>query len=107
VSPGSGSVHRSNRPPSPSHRTFKHPLTARHWYYEDNLRPINPQLPAMGQEAFSRLILETSPLLTDSDSAVNYRDKWEAFVTYKGMVPVCGGVLLNETWDKVGSLAMV
>ncbi|EJT47348.1 deadenylation-dependent decapping-related protein [Trichosporon asahii var. asahii CBS 2479] len=70
-----------------------------HWFYEDYLRPLNPLLPSLGQRQFTHLIIASSPLYADTD--IDYDAVWEEYCAYKKMVPCCGGILINDTADKV------
>lgn len=70
-----------------------------HWFYEDYLRPLNPQLPALSQRHFTQLIIASSPLYANWD--IDYDFVWGEYCAYKKMVPCCGGILLNQDGDKV------
>lgn len=70
-----------------------------HWFYEDYLRPLNPLLPSLGQRQFTHLIIASSPLYADTE--IDYDAVWEEYCAYKKMVPCCGGILINDTADKV------
>lgn len=71
-----------------------------HWFYEDYLRPLNPLLPSLQQRQFTHLIIASSPLYSHLGSE-DYDAVWEEYCRYKRMVPCCGGILVNETGDKV------
>lgn len=90
------------------------PPHLRHWFYEDFLRPLNPSLTSFSLRRFSSHLLHTSamtvPLIqryisTSSSGKQNQQQDLEAafdeFMKYKIRVPVCGIVMLNQTWDKV------
>lgn len=70
-----------------------------HWFYEDYLRPLNPQLPALSQRHFTQLIIASSPLYANWE--IDYDAVWAEYCAYKKMVPCCGGILLNQDGDKV------
>lgn len=70
-----------------------------HWFYEDYLRPLNPQLPALSQRHFTQLIIASSPMYANWD--IDYDAVWAEYCAYKKMVPCCGGILLNQDGDKV------
>jgi hypothetical protein len=80
-------------------------LTDRHWFYDDYLRPLNPDLPPLSQKHFSRVIISSSPLysnLIDEDGLpINYETTWDRYTAYKRMVPTCGVVLINAKRTKV------
>ncbi|TCD71546.1 mRNA-decapping enzyme subunit 2 [Steccherinum ochraceum] len=69
-----------------------------HWYYEDFIREEDPSLPTMTLKKFSSSLFAVCPLLKhfghDHDQA------FQSFLAYKTRVPVCGAIMLNETWDK-------
>ncbi|KAH8100705.1 pyrophosphatase DCP2 [Cristinia sonorae] len=69
-----------------------------HWYYEDFIREEDPSLPTMTLKKFSHSLFNVCPLLKhfghDHDQA------FSNFLAYKTRVPVCGAIMLNETWDK-------
>lgn len=75
-------------------------VSASHWFYEDYLRPLNPLLPSLQQRQFTHLIIASSPLYSHLGSE-DYDAVWEEYCRYKRMVPCCGGILVNETGDKV------
>ncbi|KAI0285322.1 DCP2-domain-containing protein [Russula aff. rugulosa BPL654] len=70
-----------------------------HWYYEDFIREENPKFPSLHLKKFSETFFQACPLLErwrgDHDGAFNH------FMRYKTRVPVCGAIMLNDTWDKV------
>ncbi|KAK4046512.1 mRNA-decapping enzyme subunit 2 [Microbotryomycetes sp. JL221] len=73
-----------------------------HWYYEDFVRPAarNPALlPSFGLKAFSLLMFKSCPLL--HDLIPSHQQIWTSFMAYKERVPVCGEILISESWDKV------
>ncbi|RXK34654.1 hypothetical protein M231_08089 [Tremella mesenterica] len=73
-----------------------------HWFYEDYLRPLNPQLPSLSQKYFTELILASSPLAAELNDrgGYNHDEVWAEYCSYKKMVPVCGGILINKAGDK-------
>lgn len=73
-----------------------------HWYYEDFIRPENPSLPSMVLRAFSAKLFAACPLLQRWSH--RHEEAFDEFLKYKTSVPVCGGILLNSTWDKVRSI---
>jgi len=73
---------------------------SRHWYYEDFIREENPKFPSLPLKKFSEMFFQACPLLErwrgDHDGAFDH------FMRYKTRVPVCGAIMLNDSWDKVG-----
>ncbi|KAI0257128.1 DCP2-domain-containing protein [Lactifluus subvellereus] len=70
-----------------------------HWYYEDFIREENQSFPSLPLKKFSEMFFQACPLLErwrgDHDGAFDH------FMQYKTRVPVCGAIMLNDTWDKV------
>ena len=81
------------------HLVFICILSYRHWYYEDFIREENSKFPSLPLKKFSEMFFQACPLLErwrgDHDGAFNH------FMQYKTRVPVCGAIMLNDTWDKV------
>ncbi|RSH81437.1 mRNA-decapping enzyme subunit 2 [Saitozyma podzolica] len=73
-----------------------------HWFYEDYLRPLNPLLPSLSQRHFTQLIISSSPMYSSlaGDEGVDYDNVWAEYISYKSMVPCCGGILINQDGDK-------
>lgn len=71
----------------------------RHWYYEDFIREQDPSLPTMTLKKFSHSLFHVCPLL--SHWGDDHEQTFQSFMAYKTRVPVCGAIMLNETWDKV------
>ncbi|KAG8987039.1 mRNA-decapping enzyme subunit 2, partial [Tulasnella sp. 427] len=69
-----------------------------HWYYEDFIRAENAALPSMQLRSFSAKLFAACPLLQRWSH--RHEEAFNDFVKYKTSVPVCGAILLNETWDK-------
>lgn len=67
-----------------------------HWFYEDFIRPQASHLPSYTLRKFSEIVFKTSPLL----SHYNPIDAYDHFLRYKERVPVCGAIILSDTWDK-------
>lgn len=87
------------------HQQLAHPFPShRHWYYEDFVRPENPKLPSYSMKDFSaaliRHVAQDKHLLTAYAKDPN--GLYEKFLRYKARVPVCGAIMLNDTWDEVG-----
>ena len=75
------------------------PALSSHWFYEDFIREENPKFPSLPLKKFSEMLFQACPLLHrwsgDHEGAFNH------FMQYKTRVPVCGAIMLNDTWDKV------
>ncbi|KAI0756963.1 Dcp2, box A domain-containing protein [Daedaleopsis nitida] len=70
-----------------------------HWYYEDFIREQNPsKFPTYTLKTFSEALFHACPLL--AHWAKDHDQKFDSFMKYKTRVPVCGAIMLNETWDK-------
>ncbi|KAH6917393.1 DCP2-domain-containing protein [Coprinopsis sp. MPI-PUGE-AT-0042] len=67
-----------------------------HWYYEDFIREENPRMPSLQLKRFTTMMFENCPVLQHWNSA----EAFNKFMAYKTKVPVCGAIMLNETWDK-------
>ncbi|KAH9937712.1 uncharacterized protein B0H18DRAFT_971937 [Fomitopsis serialis] len=70
-----------------------------HWYYEDFIREQNPaKFPSYSLKTFCEILFRTCPPL---HHLANDHDRvFDKFMQYKTRVPVCGAIMLNETWDK-------
>ncbi|ETW87197.1 hypothetical protein HETIRDRAFT_377994, partial [Heterobasidion irregulare TC 32-1] len=68
-----------------------------HWFYEDFIREENSKFPSLPLKKFSEMLFAACPLLHhwDHEGAFNH------FMQYKTRVPVCGAIMLNDSWDKV------
>jgi hypothetical protein len=75
------------------------PSAHSHWFYEDFVRESNPQFPSLPLKKFSQIFFRACPVLhrwsSDFEIAFNH------FMQYKTRVPVCGAIMLNDTWEKV------
>jgi mRNA-decapping enzyme subunit 2 len=69
-----------------------------HWYYEDFIREQDPTLPTMNLKRFSNSLFHVCPLLSHWGN--DHEQTFQSFLAYKTRVPVCGAIMLNETWDK-------
>ncbi|KAJ3760371.1 DCP2-domain-containing protein [Lentinula raphanica] len=67
-----------------------------HWYYEDFIREANPKLPSLPLKKFSAMLFNACPLLHRED----HEQAFYNFMQYKTRVPVCGAIMLNDTWEK-------
>lgn len=71
-----------------------------HWFYEDFIREQNPhRLPSLSLRKFSKCIFDHCPLLWQYSGS--HEEEFEDFLRYKNRVPVLGGILLDENWEKV------
>ncbi|KAI0735144.1 DCP2-domain-containing protein [Earliella scabrosa] len=70
-----------------------------HWYYEDFIREQHPsKFPSYTLKTFSEALFHACPLL--AHWAKDHDQKFASFMQYKTRVPVCGAIMLNDTWDK-------
>ena len=67
-----------------------------HWYYEDFIREENHKLPQLALKKFTEMMFAHCPVLQHWDST----QAFNKFMAYKTKVPVCGAIMLNDTWDK-------
>lgn len=70
-----------------------------HWYYEDFVREQNPKFPTCSLKRFFGMLWGAVPLLNEWHEM--HEEAFDRFVAYKGFVPVCGAIILNEACDKV------
>jgi len=74
--------------------------TARsHWFYEDFVREANPQFPSLPLKKFSQIFFRACPVLRRWSS--DFEIAFNNFMQYKTRVPVCGAIMLNDSWEKV------
>ncbi|KAJ8083986.1 mRNA-decapping enzyme subunit 2 [Marasmius tenuissimus] len=69
-----------------------------HWFYEDFVREENPRFPSLPLKKFSAMLFESCPLLHQWSGA--HEQAFTNFMQYKTRVPVCGAIMLNDTWEK-------
>ncbi|KAI8068489.1 Dcp2, box A domain-containing protein [Gongronella butleri] len=67
-----------------------------HWYYEDFIRPLRPDLPSIKSKAFATMIFQQCSLLSQWEHGRAYND----FMKYKKCIPVCGAIIINEAKNK-------
>ena len=70
-----------------------------HWFYEDFVRESNPQFPSLPLKKFSQIFFRACPVLHRWSS--DFEIAFNNFMQYKTRVPVCGAIMLNDTWEKV------
>jgi mRNA-decapping enzyme subunit 2 len=70
-----------------------------HWFYEDFVREANPQFPSLPLKKFSQIFFRACPVLHRWSS--DFEIAFNNFMQYKTRVPVCGAIMLNDTWEKV------
>ncbi|KAG7099203.1 hypothetical protein E1B28_001070 [Marasmius oreades] len=69
-----------------------------HWFYEDFVREENPKFPSLPLKKFSAMLFHSCPLLHQWSHA--HEQAFTNFMQYKTRVPVCGAIMLNESWEK-------
>ena len=74
-----------------------------HWFYEDFIREQNRRCPSLPLKKFTAMLFSACPVLQHYDP----EEAFQYFVHYKTQVPVCGAIMLNETWDKVSESCSV
>ncbi|KAI4275828.1 MAG: hypothetical protein L6R38_005793 [Xanthoria sp. 2 TBL-2021] len=70
------------------------------WYYEDFIRPLDPELPSLNLRNFCLRIFQHCPLLSEF-SPYHHATAFEEFLAYKTRVPVRGAIMLNQDMDQV------
>ncbi|EEP80133.1 predicted protein [Uncinocarpus reesii 1704] len=70
------------------------------WFYEDFIRPFDPNLPSLNLRSFALLIFQHCPLMSQW-SSYHHSTAFSEFLAYKTRVPVRGAILLNEAMDEV------
>jgi hypothetical protein len=70
-----------------------------HWFYEDFIREENPKFPSLPLKKFSAMLFHACPLLHQWSH--DHEQAFNTFMQYKTRVPVCGAIMLNDTWEKV------
>lgn len=69
-----------------------------HWFYEDFVRLLQPNLQSFQLKTFSEKIFKHCPLL--KQWAHQHERAYADFMQYRFRIPVCGAILLNENLDK-------
>ncbi|KAF9229273.1 DCP2-domain-containing protein [Gyrodon lividus] len=69
-----------------------------HWFYEDFVREQNPKFPSLPLKKFSEMLFHACPLLHQWSH--DHEQAFNTFMQYKTRVPVCGAIMLDETWEK-------
>ncbi|KAG6842221.1 hypothetical protein C0991_000191 [Blastosporella zonata] len=69
-----------------------------HWFYEDFIREENPKFPSLALKRFSEMLFQACPLLHQWSH--DHEMAYTTFMQYKTRVPVCGAIMLNDTWEK-------
>ena len=70
-----------------------------HWFYEDFIREENPKFPSLPLKKFSAMLFHACPLLHQWSH--DHEQAFNTFMQYKTRVPVCGAIMLNDTWERV------
>ncbi|KAG0648732.1 mRNA decapping complex subunit 2 [Hyphodiscus hymeniophilus] len=68
------------------------------WYYEDFIRPLDPNLPSLTLRNFSMRIFTHCPLLAPFSQGDHMR-AFDEFLKYKTRIPVRGAILMNDEMD--------
>lgn len=82
-----------------SYRPHHSSLYASHWFYEDFIREENPKFPSLPLKKFSAMLFHACPLLHQWSH--DHEQAFNTFMQYKTRVPVCGAIMLDDTWQKV------
>ena len=70
------------------------------WFYEDFIRPLDPDLPSLNLRNFCLRIFQHCPLLSQF-SSYHHSTAFSEFLAYKTRVPVRGAIMLNHDMDAV------
>lgn len=70
------------------------------WFYEDFIRPLDPNLPSMTLRVFALRIFQHCPLMSQWSHS-HHSAAFSEFLAYKTRVPVRGAILLNDEMDAV------
>ena len=70
------------------------------WFYEDFIRPTDPDLPSLNLRNFTIIMFQHCPLLKGWSSE-QQTQAFQAFLDYKTTVPVRGAIMLNQDMDEV------
>lgn len=70
------------------------------WFYEDFIRPLDPELPSLNLKNFCLRIFQHCPLLSGFSSH-QHTSAFSEFLAYKTRVPVRGAIMLNHDMDQV------
>ncbi|KAL0080474.1 Dcp2, box A domain-containing protein [Phycomyces blakesleeanus] len=69
-----------------------------HWFYEDFVRELKPELPSFQLKTFSAKIFKHCPLLRQW--AHEHERAYADFMQYRFRIPVCGAIMINAALDK-------
>ncbi|KAI9017881.1 Dcp2, box A domain-containing protein [Phycomyces nitens] len=69
-----------------------------HWFYEDFVRELKPELPSFQLKTFSAKIFKHCPLLRQW--AHEHERAYADFMQYRFRIPVCGAIMINSSLDK-------
>lgn len=61
--------------------------------------------PSLPLKKFSAMLFHACPLLHQWSN--DHENAFNLFMQYKTRVPVCGAIMLNNTWDKVRNSAIL
>uniref|UniRef100_A0A0D9VMD7 Nudix hydrolase domain-containing protein n=1 Tax=Leersia perrieri TaxID=77586 RepID=A0A0D9VMD7_9ORYZ len=73
-------------------------LEQAHWFYEDNSVEHNPSLKSLSFKDFTTLMFNSCAALRPY--RVHLDDIYKDFTQYKIRVPVCGCIILDDTYEK-------
>ena len=70
------------------------------WFYEDFIRPLDPDLPSLNLRDFCLRIFQHCPLLSEF-SSYHHSAAFSEFLAYKTRVPVRGAIMINQDMTEV------
>lgn len=70
------------------------------WFYEDFIRPLDPDLPSLSLRDFCLRIFQHCPLLSEF-SSYHHSAAFSEFLAYKTRVPVRGAIMINQDMSEV------
>ena len=70
------------------------------WFYEDFIRPLDPDLPTLSLRDFCLRIFQHCPLLSEF-SSYHHSAAFSEFLAYKTRVPVRGAIMINQEMSEV------
>ena len=70
------------------------------WFYEDFVRPLDPDLPTLSLRDFCLRIFQHCPLLSEF-SSYHHSAAFSEFLAYKTRVPVRGAIMINQDMTEV------
>ena len=70
------------------------------WFYEDFVRPLDPDLPSLSLRDFCLRVFQHCPLLSEF-SSYHHSAAFSEFLAYKTRVPVRGAIMINQDMSEV------